>query len=482
MTDYRMEILTSSSKTTEIWKARVQLLRELCLARDLQIRKRIIRRSFYRLFAPYCKAYYLHQQKQRTYGICWEKIYCGETRGLVSVVLPVYNQANLVEESIESVLEQTYEDLELIIVNDGSTDGVEGLLRKYVAIPRVLILIQQNQGLPAALNSGFAHAKGEFYTWTSADNIMLPNQIEEQVRYLNKNDFVQMVYCNYELIDEAGRPFRNVPSSRSNLINTDQDIHSLNYSYNFINACFLYRSYIGRILGNYHPETYGAEDYDYWMRINNHFAIQHIGSKQSYYKYRIHSNTILEREGKARIGQIIRQTQRLDLKRQSFFQSPVIFYIPKCMQLKTMERKGLFRKPTLQIVRFETCEALDESLSCGGTSQKKALFLSTDQMKDSVYQSLLKRFEDDKLLFTFGIVKDDIGDNEINALSPLDWIIVSTKDSYQLLSSFYENRLLCLPAWKECLNLYTIIANTHLFYRHVGRKPLYPTPKHSVYQ
>ena len=114
----------------------------------------------------------MSRAKRNALSVKWNGIYCGGKKGLVTVVLPVYNQADLLEKSIDSVLAQTYQEFELIIVNDGSTDGVEAILDKYVTHPKVLILTQQNQKLPTALNTGFAHAKGEFYTWTSADNVM----------------------------------------------------------------------------------------------------------------------------------------------------------------------------------------------------------------------------------------------------------------------------------------------------------------------
>ena len=88
------------------------------------------------------------------------------------MVLPVYNQAYLIGGSIESVLQQTYPNLELIIVNDGSTDEIEKVLGPYRDHPKVKILDQENQKLPRALSNGFRLARGEFFTWTSADNLM----------------------------------------------------------------------------------------------------------------------------------------------------------------------------------------------------------------------------------------------------------------------------------------------------------------------
>src|SRR5262249_38202580 len=86
---------------------------------------------------------------------------------LVSIVLPVYNQAALVDEAIAGVLAQTSGNWELIVVDDGSTDDLEARIRRHAGDRRLLFLGQPNQKLPAALNHGFAHARGEFLTWTS---------------------------------------------------------------------------------------------------------------------------------------------------------------------------------------------------------------------------------------------------------------------------------------------------------------------------
>lgn len=86
----------------------------------------------------------------------------------ISVVLPTYNQADFLPAAFESVLVQTWDDFELIIVNDGSTDNTQAVLQSYLHHPRIRIITQPNKKLPGALNSGFAVAKGRYLTWTSS--------------------------------------------------------------------------------------------------------------------------------------------------------------------------------------------------------------------------------------------------------------------------------------------------------------------------
>jgi glycosyltransferase involved in cell wall biosynthesis len=249
--------------------------------------------------------------------------------GLVSVVLPVYNQADMLRESIESVLAQTYPDFELIVVNDGSTDGVEQVLAEYAGHPKVRCLSQANQKLPKALSNGFEFARGQFCTWTSADNLMEPRQLERQVEFLRSHPEFEMVYCDYLAIDDRGLPLRD-PSFRPHNrrrpdapeIHLPRDPARLNdRDDNFIGACFMYRGWVGRLMGEYAPSL-GVEDFDYWLRLNKLFRIAHLGSDELLYRYRVHDNTLNARAAEHRIAERVQRLMGLDRRRQAFYARP----------------------------------------------------------------------------------------------------------------------------------------------------------------
>ena len=105
----------------------------------------------------------------------------------VSIVLPVYNGEQFLSLSIESVLSQTYQNWELIIVNDCSTDNSPAIMEKYVEKdPRIRIIHNaENQKLPESLNIGFRAARGDYFTWTSDDNMYKPDAIETMVSVLD---------------------------------------------------------------------------------------------------------------------------------------------------------------------------------------------------------------------------------------------------------------------------------------------------------
>lgn len=236
-------------------------------------------------------------------------------RGRVSVVLPVFDQASMLAESIESVLAQTHRDLELIVVNDGSTDGVEPVLDRYADHPRVIVLTQPNQKLPSALNNGFAVATGEYFTWTSADNAMLPRQLEVLVRHLERHPEHALVCSDYQAIDAAGQPLRDPTFRPQNQDPRDPSrmrlprrltLESLFHSGdNHVGASFLYRRDAARLVGPYAEDTFGGEDYDYWLRLLALFDAGHVD--EVLYRYRVHANTLNARAREVRIAESVRR-------------------------------------------------------------------------------------------------------------------------------------------------------------------------------
>ena len=267
---------------------------------------------------------------------------CGLVSGLVSVVLPVYNQADLLQESVDSVLAQAYRPLELIIIDDGSGDDVKKILQQYDGNTcddntsargqdtRVRCYTQPNQGLPKALSNGFSLARGEFWCWTSADNLMQPQMLERLVAKLRAEPDLGMVYADYYVIDENNRPLQdrrwrplNRPDPSSGIIRLPRRSRDLNIVHdNFIGPCFLYRGWIGQILGDYAPQM-GIEDYDYWMRINAFFPIRHLGSDEPLYRYRVHANSLSAKEDEMQTAAKTRQLMAREKTRAAYFQSPL---------------------------------------------------------------------------------------------------------------------------------------------------------------
>ena len=105
-----------------------------------------------------------------------------ENNPLVSIIIPVYNGENFVIEAIESALNQTYENIEVIVVNDGSVDRTEELITPYLR--RLKYIKKENGGVSSALNLGIKESQGEYVSWLSHDDIYYPEKIKKQINFL----------------------------------------------------------------------------------------------------------------------------------------------------------------------------------------------------------------------------------------------------------------------------------------------------------
>lgn len=123
----------------------------------------------------------------------------------VSIIIATYNYARYLPMAIDSVLKQTFQDFQLIIVNDGSTDDTDGMIRPYLENPKVRYVVQKNQGQAVAFNNGIAQSTGELIAFLDADDIWMPNKLEKQITCLEKNPNIDFCYTNSFYMDYCGK-------------------------------------------------------------------------------------------------------------------------------------------------------------------------------------------------------------------------------------------------------------------------------------
>lgn len=202
---------------------------------------------------------------------------------LISIVLPVYNGAKYLWESIDSVLAQTYTNWELLIVDDCSKDETPEIAREYAEKDSRVHYYrnEQNLRLPRNLNKGFSLTRGNYLTWTSDDNRYRPEALEKMHGALVAGN-AQFVYCSMDVIDE-----------NDNLIETyiakPESIKRL-VGFNTVGACFLYTRKAYEAVGDYDHDMILVEDYDYWQRIAMRFKT--VVVEDILYDYRRHSGAL----------------------------------------------------------------------------------------------------------------------------------------------------------------------------------------------
>ncbi len=185
----------------------------------------------------------------------------------VSVVMPVYNAERYLAAAVESVLGQTHRDFAFIIVNDGSTDGSAGILRRYAGEDSRIILIDQtNQGGGPARNRGIERAETRWVFQTDADDLMRPERIERQLAFLRENPDVRVSSCFGNYIDDTGRRVGRITHDLTTrekfawYLRTNEAIGIMHPGIVFDRDTFVK-------VGGYRAPTALAEDIDLWSRM-----------------------------------------------------------------------------------------------------------------------------------------------------------------------------------------------------------------------
>lgn len=216
-------------------------------------------------------------------------------KGKISIVLPTYNRANMLPKCIENILNQTYENIELIIVNDCSTDTTNSVLLNYLSNPRIIIVTHdKNQGTPGALNSGFKKATGDYLTWTSDDNFLYPEFCSTFLETFIKKPEIDYLYCDYMIFEnDEDINIKDIHDiNKKNIVIKPFYPNKLDFLISFRGAAgFMWTRKVYEKVGDFDTSLYGIEDLDYLLRIIfNNFAYDKVD--QTLFYYRVHKGNI----------------------------------------------------------------------------------------------------------------------------------------------------------------------------------------------
>jgi glycosyltransferase involved in cell wall biosynthesis len=217
---------------------------------------------------------------------------------LVSIVLPTYKRAHVLPLAIKSVLAQTYPNWELVVVSDNSPDNTEEVVKSFDDLRIRYFRNDLNLRLPRTLNRGFSLARGDYLTWTSDDNMLAPEAIARMVETLQAGDadFVFADYYEFADTDPEGQPTDLKPVRLPDVPDMAKG--------NSIGACFMYTRQVYERIGDYDPELFLNEDFDYWMRIARQFRTRHI-PELLYYFRRDEDSLYCSRFAEVRAGSLL---------------------------------------------------------------------------------------------------------------------------------------------------------------------------------
>ena len=205
---------------------------------------------------------------------------------LVSVILPVYNGEKFLKKSIDSVLNQSYNNFELIIINDGSTDRSDLIINKYLPNDKIKYFSRENEGLVATLNEAIERSNGRFIARMDQDDICYPTRIQKQLDFLVKYN-IDVCGSSYEIIDEQGK-IKNIINSFNEFFEIIISAGLVPFAHPSVMFKNIFRNYKLKY-GN--KKTTFAEDYDLWIKmIKNDFKFGNV--QQVLIQYRDYGDSL----------------------------------------------------------------------------------------------------------------------------------------------------------------------------------------------
>ncbi|HEX8279155.1 MAG TPA: glycosyltransferase, partial [Segetibacter sp.] len=204
------------------------------------------------------------------------------TSDLVSVIIPCYNQGKYLAEAIQSILVQTYKDIEIIVVDDGSTDNTRDVATSYTQVKYVY---QQNRGLSAARNCGIRNSTGGFLVFLDSDDLLYDHTVSYNINCLNRNESSAFVSGGYDVISFDNKKI----GQKSLAIETNHYVELLKSNYIGMHATVMYRRFVFEHL-LFDEKLKACEDYDLYLKIARKFPVMHQAEKLA--AYRMHNTNM----------------------------------------------------------------------------------------------------------------------------------------------------------------------------------------------
>ncbi|UCE40736.1 MAG: glycosyltransferase [Candidatus Aminicenantes bacterium] len=183
---------------------------------------------------------------------------------MVSIVITTFNRENLVSDAVESALAQTYKDIEVVVVDDGSTDNTRQVLDKYIKDEKIVYHYQENKGCSGAKATGVRISKGDYVALLDSDDIWYPDKLERQIPLFEKNKDVGVVYSF------CTRQRFNRPDKVLGTVCTGYLFPRLILGNCIPNTTAVFRKELVDKIGNFDENLSRSEDWDFWLRCSEH--------------------------------------------------------------------------------------------------------------------------------------------------------------------------------------------------------------------
>ena len=288
---------------------------------------------------------------------------------MVSIIIPCYNYGEYVSEAIESALAQTYREIEIILVDDGSDDfeTIE-ILKRWGEHPNIKLIHTEHVGLPSARNAGINEASGEYIMPLDADNRYAPTYVEKAVKIAEDNLNAGIVYGDAELFGEQSGPWALPEFSIEQMLMN-----------NVIDAAALFRKSDWEQVGGYSEQMkYGMEDYDLWLSILE-LGREIVKIPETLFYYRVHSDSM--------VHQLQNNSEHVKYSFECLYRRHSALY-----QANALEHSLELRKRTIDMQAY--IKALENALSEKNESTKRIneLELAYEEISNAFFWKITKPF------------------------------------------------------------------------------------------
>lgn len=226
---------------------------------------------------------------------------------LVSVIIPTYNRAAMLEEAIQSVLDQNFKDFELIVVDDGSTDKTKDVMKKYTG--KIKSVTKVNHGVASARNKGLEMAEGELIAWLDDDDLFLPGKLDQQVRYFREYPRTGLVYTGHVTVNTLQQPVKKsfyVPPIVRDCRSTREAL--INHCF-FANSTVMMKRECFEKTGLFNENLLHTVDYDMWLRTAAYYPFGCV--PQVLMVYRFHGRQITMRRDNRILPELRKRAREL---------------------------------------------------------------------------------------------------------------------------------------------------------------------------
>lgn len=272
----------------------------------------------------------------------------------VSIIMPVYNGEQFITQAIDSVLDQTWQDWELVVIDDGSTDGTADIVSAYDD-PRIRYIYQENQGQPAALNRGLEAVKGSYVTTLDADDWLGPSSLKDRAVCLEEHPEFGAVYCDGYYCSPSGDILKRFSDERysDNVTGDIYDALVISSLYSAGSSVMIRREVIDQHQLRYDESIVWCQDWDFYIRVAEWARFGYVGSPSVYYRLHDTNMTMTMPKGR-RLQSLIRTSRKvldsprfarvsLDQKRAFFYRFLVNDLVGHIEQQKDVINSAAFQ-------------------------------------------------------------------------------------------------------------------------------------------